>query len=78
MIEAAPCGGWLITALALGALVLRLRDLALGQKQPRRFRAVRGLPLASELAEREQAEAHRLTDAKLHLHKLEKEDRLRR
>ncbi len=69
--------GWLITAIALGALVLRLRRLALGQKRPRRFRAGKGLPLASELAEREQADAHRRTDAKLRLRKLEKEDRLR-
>ena len=70
--------GWLITALALGVLILRLRRLALGEKRPRRFRAGRGLPLASELAEREQAEADLLTDAKLRLRKLEKEDRLRR
>jgi hypothetical protein len=37
-----------------------------------------GLPLATERAEREQAEAHLRTDAKLRLYKLEKQDRLRR
>ena len=70
--------GWLITAIALGALVLRLRRLALGEKRPRRFRVGRGLPLASELAEREQGEAHLRADAMLRLRKLEKQDRLRR
>jgi len=70
--------GWLITALALGALVLRLRRLALGGRRQRRFRAGRGLPLISELAEREQAEAQLRADAKLRLRRLEKEDRLRR
>ena len=70
--------GWLITALALGALVLRLRRLAIGEKRPKRFRAGRSLPLASDLAERAQADAHLRTDAKLRLRKLEKADRLRR
>jgi len=70
--------GWIVTALALAALVFGLRRLTKGARKPRRFRPGRGLPLASELAEREQAEAHLRTDAKLRLYKLEKQDRLRR
>lgn len=70
--------GWIVTALALSVLVFRLRRLALGTTPPRRFRAGKRGPLAIDLAEREQAEAHRITDQKLRLRSLEKRDRLRR